>query len=92
MCIRDSIYVTPKPGVVDPQGLSILGGLRNLGYDSVVGVRAGRYLEIQLGEAASSEDAETRARDMCRQLLANPVIEDFHFEVTESGQAANVDR
>ena len=48
------IYVTPKPGVVDPQGLSILGGLKSLGYDSVSAVRAGRYLEVHLGEAASS--------------------------------------
>ena len=77
------IYVTPKPGVVDPQGLSILGGLKSLGYDTVSGVRAGRYLEIHLGEAESQEAAESRATDMCRQLLANPVIEDFRLEVTE---------
>lgn len=78
------IYVTPKPGVVDPQGLSILGGLRNLGYDSVSAVRAGRYLEVQLGEASSREEAESRTTEMCRQLLANPVIEDYRFEVVES--------
>ncbi len=78
------IYVTPKPGVVDPQGLSILGGLRNLGYDSVSAVRAGRYLEVQLGEAPSLEEAESRTTEMCRQLLANPVIEDYRFEVVQS--------
>ena len=78
------IYVTPKPGVVDPQGLSILGGLKSLGYDSVSAVRAGRYLEVQLGEAASAEDAEARTTEMCRQLLANPVIEDYRFEVSET--------
>ena len=78
------IYVTPKPGVVDPQGLSILGGLRNLGYDSVSAVRAGRYLEVHLGEAASAEEAEARTTEMCRQLLANPVIEDYRFEVSET--------
>ena len=77
------IYVTPKPGVVDPQGLSILGGLKNLGYDSVSAVRAGRYLEVQLGEAPSHEAAESRTTEMCRQLLANPVIEDYRFEVVE---------
>ncbi len=77
------IYVTPKPGVVDPQGLSILGGLKNLGYDSVSAVRAGRYLEVQLGDAPSREEAESRTTDMCRQLLANPVIEDYRFEVVE---------
>ena len=78
------IYVTPKPGVVDPQGLSILGGLKSLGYDSVSGVRAGRYLEVQLGEAASAEDAEAMTTEMCRQLLANPVIEEYRFEVVEA--------
>ena len=78
------IYVTPKPGVVDPQGLSILGGLKNLGYDSVSAVRAGRYLEVQLGEAPSHEAAESRTTEMCRQLLANPVIEDYRFEVVET--------
>ncbi len=78
------IYVTPKPGVVDPQGLSILGGLKNLGYDSVSAVRAGRYLEIQIGEAPSREVAESKTTDMCRQLLANPVIEDYRFEVVEN--------
>lgn len=78
------IYVTPKPGVVDPEGLSILGGLRSLGYDSVSTVRAGRYLEVQLGEAPSQEVAESRTMEMCRQLLANPVIEDYRFEVVEN--------
>lgn len=78
------IYVTPKPGVVDPQGLSILGGLRNLGYGSVSAVRAGRYLEVQIGEAPSREAAESRTTEMCRQLLANPVIEDYRFQVTET--------
>ena len=78
------IYVSPKPGVVDPQGLAILGGLKSLGYDSVSGVRAGRYIEVQLGEAETRDEAETRTREMCSQLLANPVIEDFRFEVTET--------
>lgn len=78
------IYVSPKPGVVDPQGLAIMGGLKSLGYDSVSGVRAGRYIEVQLGEAATRDEAETRAREMCSRLLANPVIEEFRFEVTET--------
>ncbi len=78
------IYVSPKPGVVDPQGLAIMGGLKSLGYDSVSGVRAGRYIEVQLGEAATRDEAETRTREMCSQLLANPVIEEFRFEVTET--------
>ena len=77
------IYVTPKPGVNDPQGLAILGGLHNLGYDSVQGVRVGRYLEVRLDGAQGREEAEAQTREMCQRLLANLVIEDFRFELEE---------
>jgi phosphoribosylformylglycinamidine synthase PurS subunit len=78
------IYVTPKPGVNDPQGLAILGGLKSLGYNGVERVRAGKYLEVQLDAASSADEAAERVRDMCQKLLANPVIEDFRFEITET--------
>ena len=78
------IYVTPKPGVNDPQGLAILGGLKSLGYDGVERVRAGKYLEVSLDGASSAEEATERVREMYQRLLANPVIEDFRFEVAEA--------
>ncbi len=78
------IYVTPKPGVNDPQGLAILGGLKSLGYDGVERVRAGKYLEVSLDGASSKQEATARVREMCQRLLANPVIEDFRFEVAEA--------
>lgn len=76
------IYVTLKPTVNDPQGLTIKGGLHVLGFDSVQSVRAGKYLEIRLQEVDGLK-AEVQVREMCRKLLANPVIEDFRFELEE---------
>jgi phosphoribosylformylglycinamidine synthase len=74
------VYVTLKPTVNDPQGLTIEGGLKSLGFSGVESVRAGKYMEIKLA-AASKEEAEASATEMCKKLLANPVIEDFHVEV-----------
>jgi phosphoribosylformylglycinamidine synthase subunit PurS len=75
------IRVTLKPAVNDPQGLAIAGGLRQLGFATVTGVRAGKFFDIHL-EAFDQSTAEGHVADMCRRLLANPVIEDFTFEVT----------
>ena len=74
------VYVTLKPTVNDPQGLTIRGGLHSLGFDSVESVRAGKYLEIRL-DGGSKAAAEAQVTEMCRKLLANQVIEDFRFEI-----------
>ncbi|MDP2744542.1 MAG: phosphoribosylformylglycinamidine synthase subunit PurS, partial [Dehalococcoidia bacterium] len=74
------VYVTLKPTVNDPQGLTIQGGLRTLGFESVKSVRAGKYLEIKLDGQTQAEASDT-VQKMCRQLLANPVIENFRFEL-----------
>jgi phosphoribosylformylglycinamidine synthase len=74
------VYVTLRPTVNDPQGLTIRGGLHQLGYGEVANVRAGKYLEITL-DAPDQATAEARVREMCQKLLANPVIEDFRFVV-----------
>lgn len=76
------IYVTLKPTVNDPQGLTVKGGLRTLGFDNVQSVRVGKYMEVSLEEKNGSQ-AEEQVREMCRKLLANPVIEDFRFELEE---------
>lgn len=80
MTFLTRIYVTLRPTVNDPQGLTIRGGLHQLGFGEVESVRAGKYLEVRL-DAADAGTAEARARDMCRKLLANPVIEDFRLTV-----------
>ncbi len=77
------VYVTFKPTVNDPQGLTIRGGLHSLGFSGVQAVRAGKYLEITL-DGDSLEAAREQVSQMCHQLLANPVIEHYHFEVEEA--------
>ena len=74
------IYVTLRPTINDPQGLTIKGALHSLGFEGVESVRAGKYLEIRLN-TGSLEEAEDQADKMCRQLLANLVIEDFRFDI-----------
>jgi phosphoribosylformylglycinamidine synthase len=74
------VYVTLKPTVNDPQGLTIRGGLHSLGFAGVDSVRAGKYMEITV-EAPDRTAAEAQVTEMCRKLLANPVIEDFRFEI-----------
>jgi len=76
------VYVTLKPTVNDPQGLTIKGGLHSLGFTSVESVRAGKYMEIRL-DGDSRQEAERLLNEMCRQLLANPIIENYRFEMEE---------
>lgn len=78
------VYVTLKPTVNDPQGLTIKGGLHSLGFASVQSVRAGKYMEITV-DAKDKGEAEAAVTEMCRKLLANPVIEEFRVEVAEAG-------
>jgi phosphoribosylformylglycinamidine synthase len=76
------VYVTPKRGVLDPQGKAVEHALRALGFGEVGDVRIGKYMEIRLDDG-SREEASARVREMCEKLLANQVIEDFRFEVVE---------
>lgn len=77
------VYVTLKPTVNDPQGLTIHGALKSLGFSGVESVRAGKYMEVRL-DAASKDAAESAVTEMCKKLLANPVIEEFRVEVGDA--------
>ncbi len=77
------VYVTLRPAVNDPQGLTIKGALHALGFAGVDSVRAGKYMEIRV-DAADRAAAEAQVTEMCRKLLANPVIEDFRFEIEQA--------
>jgi len=79
--VRARVYVTPKVGVLDPAGKAIERGLHSLGFAEVQGVRLGRYMEIELTTGAG--DVGERLDRMCRQLLANGVIEDYRFEIDD---------
>jgi phosphoribosylformylglycinamidine synthase subunit PurS len=74
------VIVTPKPVVNDPQGNTVRGGLRRLGFDSITDVRVGKYIEVSL-EAEDEAGARRQVSEMCRKLLANHVIEDVRFQV-----------
>ncbi len=74
------IHVTLKPVVLDPQGSTVLGGLQSLGFQSVSSVRVGKYLEITLS-APDETSAQETVQQMCSKLLANPVIEQYRFDL-----------
>ena len=76
------VYVTLKPTVNDPQGLTVLGALRNLGLNSVADVRVGKYLEVRVDEEDRAK-AYGLVDQMCRDLLANPVIEEYRFDLEQ---------
>jgi phosphoribosylformylglycinamidine synthase PurS subunit len=72
------VYVTLKPSLLDAQGKVVQGALQQLGYENVEGVRIGKYIEVRLKD---SGDTDAQVKEMCEKLLANPVIEDYTFEV-----------
>ncbi len=80
------IYVTLRPSVLDPAGTAVQSGLSHMGYDNVEQIRIGKYVELTLNavdEAAAREQIDR----MCDQLLANPVIENYRFELQALGQS-----
>ena len=76
------VFITLKPTVNDPEGQTIRGALHQLGFSAVSDVRAGKYMEVLLDEE-SEESARLSVRGMCDKLLANPVIEDYRFDLEE---------
>lgn len=79
---RAEVEVMLKSGVLDPQGKAVAGSLAALGYQEVTDVRVGKVVKLELS-AANKAEAARRVEEMGRRLLANPVIEDFRFTVTE---------
>ncbi|MGH1394349.1 MAG: phosphoribosylformylglycinamidine synthase subunit PurS [Trichormus sp.] len=76
------IFVTLRPSVLDPAGVAVQSGLQQMGYDNVENVRIGKYIELTI---TSNEEAKAY-QDMdriCDQMLANPVIENYRFELIE---------
>jgi phosphoribosylformylglycinamidine synthase PurS subunit len=81
------VIVTPKPVVNDPQGVTVRQGLATLGFGEVTDVRVGKYIEVKL-DARSEREARERVEAMCRQLLANHVIEDYRFDIERDGESS----
>ena len=78
--MKARITVTLKNGVLDPQGRAIANALHSLGFDNVEDVRQGKLIEVQL-KAKDAASAKGELDAMCRQLLANPVIENYRVEL-----------
>ncbi len=76
------VYVSPKRAVLDPQGKVVQSGLHKLGYDQVVDVRVGKFIEVELGDVQRAT-AQEMVDQMCRRFLSNPIIEDYHFDLVE---------
>ncbi|MCS7295942.1 MAG: phosphoribosylformylglycinamidine synthase subunit PurS [Chloroflexota bacterium] len=80
---RARVYVSLKPTVNDPEGETIAGALRSLGFQGVARVRSGKFFQIEL-DAPDEATARDAVQGMCQRLLANPVIETFTFDVSEA--------
>jgi phosphoribosylformylglycinamidine synthase PurS subunit len=78
--LKAKIHVTLKPGVLDPQGKAVGHALAALGFNGLGDVRQGKYIEIDLADSEPKE-AKTQVDAMCRQLLANMVIENYEIEI-----------
>ncbi len=78
--MKARVHVSPKPGVLDPQGKAIGNALHSLGFSGVGEVRQGKLIELDLDDS-DPVAARARVEAMCRQLLANPVIETYTIEI-----------
>jgi phosphoribosylformylglycinamidine synthase PurS subunit len=82
--MKVKVIVMPKAAVLDPQGNAVRDAMRHLGMPEVRSVRIGKYMEIDVD--GQNGDLETRLHGLCRDLLSNPVIEDYELENTGSGR------
>lgn len=79
--MRFNVIVKPKEAVLDPQGNAVRDAMRHLGMPEVQSVRIGKYMEINLN--GKNVDLEKRLRGLCRDLLSNPVIEDYELQKSD---------
>jgi phosphoribosylformylglycinamidine synthase len=77
------VFVSLKPTVLDPQGQTICAALNGLGFRSVGGVRQGKFFDIDLAPGATREAARQEMEQIARDVLANPVIEEFQVELLD---------
>jgi phosphoribosylformylglycinamidine synthase PurS subunit len=78
--MKARVYVTFKSTVLDPQGQTIQSALNGLGHRTITGVRQGKYFEIEIQPGTAKEDAAREMDQVARDVLANPVIEDYRVE------------
>ena len=78
--MKARVYVSFKPTVLDPQGQTIRGALNGLGHASIAAVRQGKFFDIDIAPGAQRETAQKEMDQIAREVLANPVIEDYRVE------------
>jgi phosphoribosylformylglycinamidine synthase subunit PurS len=83
MMFNAKVTVRLKKGLLDPQGTAIGGALKSLGYSQVKEVKVGKFIEIAL-DAKNKAEATKKTEEMCKKLLANPVIEVYSYEIEEA--------
>lgn len=81
--MKAKVYVTLKPSVLDPQGKAIQHSVELLGFSGIADVRQGKYFEIALDDTLAETDAHESATRMAREVLSNPIIEDFRVEIEQ---------
>ena len=79
--MKARVQVNLKPGVLDPQGKAVADTLGRLGFSEVGDVRIGKVIELELEDGLSTEEADSRIKEMCEKLLANTVIENYQIEL-----------
>ena len=79
--MKAKVYVTLKQGVLDPQGKAIQHSVELLGYQGIADIRQGKYFEIALDSTLDADGARAEAERMAKDVLSNPVIEDFRVEI-----------
>jgi len=79
--VKAKVYVTLKQGVLDPQGKAIHHSAELLGYEGLTDVRQGKYFEIAFDSSLDDEAARERVERLAREVLSNPVIEDYRVEL-----------
>jgi phosphoribosylformylglycinamidine synthase len=81
--VKAHVYVTPKTSVLDPQGQAIQNALRKIGFAEVTAVRQGKVFELSLSNGVSAEAAQAQVERIAREVLTNPVIEEFTYRIEE---------
>ena len=81
--MKAHVYVTLKTSVLDPQGQTIHNALRKIGFNEVAAVRQGKYFALSLADGIEPQAARTQVERIAREVLTNPVIEEFTYRIEE---------
>ena len=79
--MQAKVYVSLKKDILDPQGKTIHNSLHNLGFNKVIKIRQGKFFEINFAPTLSREEVEVTVKKIAKEVLTNPVIEDFSYKV-----------